>query len=329
MLTSSFPRVKLIDLPTALEPLPRLGALVGHHGLYIKRDDLMSLGMGGNKLRHLEFWLGDALAKQSDLVIACGLPESNQCRLTAAAAAKLGLECWLLHNTDRPAHWQGNLLLDSLFGAKSIFLGPITETERTQHALELIEQLRETGRKPYLIGDVALGTLGYMLAADELQTQIDATGYSIKHVMLVGAMGGTASGFLYGTALLGHPWHVHVISVEYERHELLALLQRNWQSIYQLLDQQPELALDQVMTIYDQYLGPGYAQPTTESIYWLRQLAAREGILLENTYTAKVLWGMMDLVAQGVIPKDEGVCFWHTGGTPALFGQSGLLQPEN
>ncbi|MGI6358564.1 MAG: 1-aminocyclopropane-1-carboxylate deaminase/D-cysteine desulfhydrase [Bacillota bacterium] len=323
-----FPRVNLVELPTALEPLLRLGELAQHRQLFIKRDDLMSLGVGGNKLRHLEFWLGEALANDCDLVIACGLPESNQCRLTAAAAAKLDLECWLLHNTDRPDFWQGNLLLDSLFGAKSIFLGPMDEEARGRHAEELVAKLRQQGRRPYLIGNVARGTLGYVNAAYELQQQARDHCIDIKHVVMVGAMGGTASGFIYGTALLGRPWHVHVISVEYEEAELSALLHANCRSIAALLEQPTPVPIDDVFTIYDAYLGPGYAQPTPQSIYWLRQLAQTEGILLENTYTAKVLWGMMDLISQRVIPRDKGVCFWHTGGLPALFGQAEMVQPE-
>ncbi len=325
---SKFPRARLVDLPTALEPLSRLGQLAEHQQLFIKRDDLMSLGMGGNKLRHLEFWLGEALADRCDLIIACGLPESNQCRLTAAAAAKLDLECWLLHNTDRPDLWQGNLLLDSLFGAQSIFLGPISEEIRAEQALELVAKLRQSGRRPYLIGDVARGTLGYVNAACELQQQTRDRGIDIKHVVMVGAMGGTASGFIYGTALLGHPWQVQVISVEYEEAKLRSLLETNCQGIAALLSHPMPSSIDEVMTIYDDYLGPGYAKPTAESIHWLRQLAKTEGILLENTYTAKVLWGMMDLISQGIIPQDEGVCFWHTGGLPALFGQAELVQPK-
>lgn len=323
---SKFPRTQLIDRPTPLEHLPRLGQKVGHAQIHIKRDDLMSLGLGGNKLRHLEFWLGDALAAGCDLLIACGLPESNQCRLTAAAAAKLGLECRLLHNTDRPTTWQGNLLLDSLFGAHSVFLGPISEEERMIQAQVLIEELRAAGRRPYLIGPVALGALGYVNAAYELREQSLERGPQIKHVALVGAMGGTASGFLYGTALLGRPWQVHVISVEYHAVRLSELLHANFQAIGELLPR-PQLPFEAVMTIHDQYLGPGYAQPSSESRFWLRQLASTEGILLENTYTAKVLWGMMDLIARGVIPRDEAVCFWHTGGIPALFSQAALLQP--
>lgn len=325
---SRFPRVKLVDLPTALEPLSRFGALVGHEQLYIKRDDLMSLGMGGNKLRHLEFWLGQALAEGADLVLACGLPESNQCRLTAAAAAKLGIECWLLHNTDRPAVWQGNLLLDNLLGARSIFLGPISEAERGRRAEQLLKELRAAGRRPYLIGDVARGTLGYVNAADELQQQAKELGIKIKQVVLVGAMGGTAAGFLAGTAWLGAPWQVHVVSVEYPRQELMARLEANWQAVADLLGEQPPLSLGQVMVLHDRYLGPGYAQPTGEAIAWLRRLAATEGILVETTYGAKVVWAMMDLIERGELPRDEGVCFWHTGGTPALFGQAALLQPE-
>jgi 1-aminocyclopropane-1-carboxylate deaminase/D-cysteine desulfhydrase-like pyridoxal-dependent ACC family enzyme len=325
---SFVPRVRLANLPTPLEHLPRFGEQVGHPQLYIKRDDLISLGLGGNKVRHLEFWLGEALEQEADVVIACGLPESNQCRLTAAAAAKLGLECRLLHNADRPKLWQGNLLLNHLAGAKSIFLGPISEEERHQAALQLMEQLRAEGRRPYLIGNVPLGALGYANAALELQQQADQAGICLEHVVIVGAMGATAAGFLYGTAMLDKPWHVHVISVEYDKATLHDILVRNHDAICLYNGFTPCTWVDHVMTIYDDYLGPGYAIPTPESLETVFTLARTEGIFLESVYTSKTVWGLADLVRRGIIPPTEPAAVIHTGGTPALFGQAELFQPQ-
>jgi 1-aminocyclopropane-1-carboxylate deaminase/D-cysteine desulfhydrase-like pyridoxal-dependent ACC family enzyme len=328
MLFSKFPRVKLADLPTPLQHLPRYGEMAGHPLLYMKRDDCMSLGMGGNKLRHLEFWLGDAISKGTDVIIACGMPESNQCRLAAAAAAKLGLECILLHNTYQPEFLQGNILLDHLLGAQSIFLGPMSEDERGQRAAALASQLRSQGRRPYVIGDVALGTLGYVNAALELHQQASQRNVDLKHVVIVGAMGGTASGFIFGTALLGRPWQVHVISVEYAKEHLCSILETNFAHIQQLLGRTPSVDLAAVATVYDDYLGPGYAQPAPEALQTVYDMAQTEGILLENVYTSKTVWGMHDLIARGIISDEEAVCVFHTGGGPALFGQAELFQPR-
>lgn len=328
MLFSGFPRVPLATLPTPLQHLPRYGELANHPQLYMKRDDFMALGMGGNKLRHLEFWLGAALAQGADVIIACGRPESNQCRLTAAAAAKQGLDCILLHNTEKPDLLQGNILLSHLFGAQSIYLGETDEDARQQHAVELIDRLQAEGRKPYLIGDVALGCLGYANAAIELHQQALAQNIDLKQVVIVGAMGGTASGFLFGTALLGHPFHVHVISVEYDKKHLWSILETNFANIGALLGRTPNATLAEVATVHTEYLGPGYAQPTPEAIQTVRDLAQTEGIVLENVYTSKTVWGMRDLIARGVISPQDATCVIHTGGGPALFAQAELYQPR-
>lgn len=328
MLFSRFPRVQLATWPTPLQHLPRYGALMSHPHVYIKRDDFMALGMGGNKLRHLEFWLGAALAQGADVVVACGRPESNQCRLTAAAAAKLGLDCILVHNTERPKFLQGNILLSHLFGAKSLYLGETDEDTRQQKAETLVERLKAEGRNPYLIGDVALGCLGYVNAAIELHQQALAQNIDLRQVVIVGAMGGTAAGFLFGTALLGHPFHVHVISVEYPKEVLWAILERNFTAIGALLGMRPNATLAEVATVHMDYLGPGYALPTPEAIQTVCDLAQTEGILLENVYTSKTVWGLRDLVARGVISPQEAVCVIHTGGGPALFGQAHLYQPQ-
>ncbi|NLW16057.1 MAG: pyridoxal-phosphate dependent enzyme [Firmicutes bacterium] len=328
MLFSRFPRVHLADLPTPLQHLHRFGASVDHPQLYIKRDDFMSLGMGGNKLRHLEFWMGAALEQGADLVVACGRPESNQCRLTAAAAAKLGLDCILVHNTEPPGFLQGNILLSHLFGAQSIYLGETDEETRQQEAVALVERLKAEGRKPYLIGDVALGCLGYVNAAIELHQQALARDIALRQVVIVGAMGATAAGFLFGTALLGHPFHVHVISVEYSREVLWSILERNFNAIGSLLGIRPNVTLEEVATIHMDYLGPGYALPTPEAIQATRDLAQTEGILLESVYTSKTVWGLRDLVARGIISRQAAACVIHTGGGPALFGQAQLYQPK-
>lgn len=327
MLFSRFPRVQLATLPTPLQHMPRYGTLANHPQLYIKRDDFMALGMGGNKLRHLEFWLGAALRQGADVLVACGRPESNQCRLTAAAAAKLGLDCILLHNTEQPDILQGNILLSHLFGAQSIYLGEMDEDSRHQHAVELMERLEAEGRRPYLIGDVALGCLGYVNAALELHQQALAQNIDLKHVVIVGAMGGTAAGFLFGTALLGHPFHVHVISVEYPKEQLWSILEANFANIGALLGLTPNATLAEVATVHAEYLGPGYALPTPEAIQTVRDLAQTEGILLENVYTSKTVWGMRDLIARGIIPTQDATCVIHTGGGPALFAQAELYQP--
>lgn len=322
-----FPRARLGRFPTPLDCLPRYGALIGHNRLYIKRDDLTDLGLGGNKVRNLEFLLGDALAQGADVILAAGGLQSNYCRLTAAAAAKLGLECILVHNDDEPDFFQGNILLDRLLGARSIYLGRIDEAERGRRLAAIADDLRRQGRKPYIIGYSPVSTLGYVQAALELQQQSLELGIGLRHVVIVGAMAGTATGFLYGTALLGYPFHVHVISVEYPEDELRRSIDELWAGVSSLVGVRPALAASDVGTLYADYRGPGYAIPTEQSLQVIRDLARTEAIFIENVYTSKTLWGLADLVRRGIIPSHEPTCFIHTGGTPALFAQADLLQP--
>ena len=195
---AAVPRITLLDSPTPLERLHRIGAEIGHEALFVKRDDVMALGLGGNKLRSLEFWIGEALEQGCDTLLVAGQTVSNQCRLTAAAAAKLGLACVILHNADRPAEIEGNLLLNHLYGAEIFYLGPVDEAARQEAAEEKARELRKAGRRPYIIGDPVLGALGYVVAAGELLGQASTAVRNFEHIVIPGSMGPTEAGFLYG-----------------------------------------------------------------------------------------------------------------------------------
>ena len=151
--------------------------------------------------------------------------------------------------------------------------------------------------------------------------QAAALGIALRHVVIVGAMGGTASGFVFGAALLEHPFHVHVISVEYNYAELRRRMSGLLAGIGELTGLVPPVDPADVMTIHDEFLGGGYAIPTPESADALRLLSRTEGIFTENVYTSKTLAGLIGLVRSGAIPKSEAACFIHTGGMAALFAQ--------
>ena len=173
MILDNFHRVRLIDQPTALQRQSRIEALNGHQSLWVKRDDAILLGQGGNKLRSLEFWLGEARAQSCDIVLVAGKSVSNMCR---AAAAKTGLDCLILHNDDEPVRREGNFLLSHLYGASFQFLGPIDEDERAVKLREAAEDLRRRGRRPYIVGDSVTGALGYVQGAFELHQQAEDMG---------------------------------------------------------------------------------------------------------------------------------------------------------
>ena len=320
----AFPRLRLGFFPTPLQRLSRLGPALGHGFLYVKRDDLSGLSLGGNKIRSLEYLLGDALRLGADAVVTAGGLQSNLCSLTAAACAKAGLRCVLVHNDLPPAELHGNMLLSHLFGAEPVFIGRKTEEERALTVEDIADRIHHEGGRPYIIHNGAsspIGALGYVRGAYEMAEQAAALGIALRHVVIVGAMGGTASGFVFGAALLEHPFHVHVISVEYNYAELRRRMSGLLAGIGELTGLVPPVDPADVMTIHDEFLGGGYAIPTPESADALRLLSRTEGIFTENVYTSKTLAGLIGLVRSGAIPKSEAACFIHTGGMAALFAQ--------
>ncbi|MDR1586919.1 MAG: pyridoxal-phosphate dependent enzyme [Treponema sp.] len=310
------PRAGLGIFPT---PLCRLSGFT--EPLYIKRDDLSGLGPGGNKLRSLEFLLGEALEKKRDLVIVSGPGQSNLCTLTAVSCAKLGLPCLLIHNCAVPETFSGNLLLNRLAGAESVFLGNISAEERRVRERDYAAEAEAGGRKPFLITNGAstgLGALGYAAAAAELAAQRNG-GIPVNALFVPGGNGGVAAGLAYGNAFLEKPFRLFIISVEDEA----ALLRQNMERIIAEAETITGLPLpsplDEHCEILDGYRGEGWGINTPESEAAVIDFPRREGIFIENIYTSKTAAAMMDCVRRG--KTGGGACYLHTGGFGSLFAQ--------
>jgi D-cysteine desulfhydrase len=313
----------LVDGPTPLERLHRIGAEVGHEALFVKRDDVMALGLGGNKLRSLEFWIGEALSRGCDTLVVAGQPVSNCCRLTAAAAAKMGLACVILHNADRPAEVEGNLLLNHLYGAEIFYLGPVDEAARQEAAKKKARELRKAGRRPYIIGDPLLGALGYVVAAEELLGQAPAAVGNFEHIVIPGSMGPTEAGFLYGLLQGGYSGQVHVISVEYGTVEMVARIEVIFAKLVAKLGAL-EAGPAKIARYDDSFLGPGYDVITPAATRAMKRFATSEGLLLEPTYNAKPFAAVLAMIEDGRIPGGAPTCALHTGGVPSIFTSSTL-----
>ena len=328
---SHLPRVRLIDHPTPLEQLHRIGAGIGHQALFVKRDDAMALGLGGNKLRSLEFWIGEALNQGCDTLLVAGQPVSNQCRLTAAAAAKVGLDCVILHNADRPQRVEGNLLLSHLYGAEICYLGPLNETERQEAAEQTAHELSKAGHRPYIIGDPVLGAVGYVVAAEELLNQASEAVGDFDHIVIPGSMGPTEAGFLYGLLRGGFTGQVHVISVEYGADELAARIEGIFAGLMEKLGALG-VGPSMIARYDDTFLAPGYGVAGPAATDAMKRFATSEALLLEPTYTAKPFAALLAMIEDGTIPGGASVCALHTGGVPSLFACPTLPSesaPEN
>ncbi|PTX59930.1 D-cysteine desulfhydrase [Melghirimyces profundicolus] len=318
---NSIPRFPLLWGETPLEPLPRLAARIGVKALWIKRDDLTGVALGGNKLRKLEYLLGEAKSGDCDLIITGGSPQSNHARLTAGAARKAGLETWLCFAGRHRGKEQGNLFLDRLFGATTFLTGVYGSRNLLVEMEKKAAIARDRGRKPYVIpvgGSTPTGDYGYVEAWREWRSQVSRRNLpSIDTVVLAAGSGGTLAGLLAGKTILPAPVHLIGVSVWQKepvlREEVIGLAN----GVLKRMDR-PERVNEGEVHVTDRYIGPKYGVPSEGGIRAIRLLAETEGLLADPVYTGKALHGLIDL-ARRENWTDKSVLFWHTGGSPALF----------
>lgn len=316
---SRFPRLELIGAPTPLEYLPRLSDHLGRD-IFIKRDDVTPIALGGNKLRKLEFLAADALREGADTLVTAGAIQSNHVRQTAAVAAKLGLHCVaLLENpigtTAENYLTNGNRLLLDLFNAQVEMCDALNDPQAQLG--ELATRLEAQGFRPYVIpvgGSNALGALGYVESAQEIAQQCEGA-VAISSVVVASGSAGTHAGLAVGLEQLMPQAELIGVtvsrSVEAQKPKVVA--------IQQALAQSLELQARADITLWDDYFAPGYGTPNEAGMEAVKLLAQLEGILLDPVYTGKAMAGLIDGISQKRF-KDEGpILFVHTGGAPALF----------
>ncbi len=315
---SRFPSLPLVGPPTLVEPMPRLSAhLGGGPSLFIKRDDAIPFGFGGNKVRKLAFVAARAQADGADTLITAGGVQSNHARATAAAAARLGMKAILVANGVRPARLTGNALLDGLLGADVHYVE--SREERPPKILELAARLRAEGRRPYAIpvgASTPLGALGFALAIAELMDQMPAP-YAIVHAT---SSGGTQAGLVAGARLLGLSTRIVGISADDSSSSLQAQIHAIVSGIADLLNMDPSaLGRGTAIEVDDRFVGDGYGVPSDESQEALELAARTEAIFLDPTYTAKAMAGLIAYVRQQKFVEGQNIVFWHTGGQVGLF----------
>jgi D-cysteine desulfhydrase len=319
-----FPRLSLAAYPTPLERLPRLSREIGRE-VYIKRDDAIGPGLGGNKTRKLEYLLADARARGARKVVTFGGLQSNHARLTAAACNACGFETHLFYFERRPERFTGNLLLNHVLGARMHFIpfgggdGSMT-LETTIRLVRLVAWARVGPH--YFIpvgGHNWRGCLGYVRAAFELDEQCRDLGIPNACVIVAAGSGGTLAGLLAGLKLCGSTLRLQGIDVGKLWKAFPDSIARLAGEICGRLGAPRAFAPRDVPLIERTYVGERYAAPSPAGLAALRQLARLEGILLDPVYTGKAFAGLLDLAARGAIARDEPVVFLHTGGVPALF----------
>ncbi|KJK38107.1 1-aminocyclopropane-1-carboxylate deaminase [Lentzea aerocolonigenes] len=311
---SAFPRVALGSWPTPLDDAPRLATALGGPPVLIKRDDVNGLGAGGNKLRKLEFLLGQAIEDGADTIITFGALQTNHGRQTAAACAKLGLRCELVLTAKVPMKGDayeksGNVVLDHMFGANVHICADAEETAETY--------LRVNHDKAVTLpvgGSNGLGTLGYVAAAVELIGQLDERGIDNATIVVPQGSGATAAGIALGTELLGWPGTVHAASVSHSAEDAEKELRGLAGDAAALLNA-PAPKLDH-LRVTDDTIGPGYGVPTPDMWNVLKLFAETEGVILDPVYTGKAAAKFRTIAPTSEVP----LVFLHTGGLPGFYG---------
>lgn len=315
------PRRSLGFFPTPLVKLDRLTQTLSGPRIFMKRDDLTGLALGGNKVRKLEFLVGEALSQGCDTLVTGGAAQSNHCRQTTAAAAACGLACHLALGGEPPSVAEGNLLLDQLLGAVIHWTGELRKGEKIP---EIAQSLRSIGHKPYVVpygGSNTTGAVGFVEAVRELTDQLARSGESITHIVFASSSGGTQAGLTVGKSLIGLeceligigidkgasgdvPFEEYVVRLANGTAERLDVPQRFSASDF---------------SIRNDYLGRGYGVVGELERLAIRLVARTEGILLDPVYTGRAMGGLIDMIERGELSSEHSVLFWHTGGTPALF----------
>lgn len=305
----ALPRAPFIGAPTPIQRLERLEQTLEARGpIFIKRDDAIPFGFGGNKVRKLELVMARALQEDVDAVITCGGVQSNHCRATAAAAVRVGVDCHLVLSGEAPPILTGNTRLDDLFGARLHFVADRADRVPMMAALEA--RLRAEGRKPQVIplgASTPLGAAGLALGIFEMLDQ----GHRPDVIVHASSSGGTQGGLLAGLALARLETRLIGISADESEASLRLIVEDLEKGVLALAgsDAPPRRA-----EVSDSFVGEGYGLATEASREAQILLARSEAIVVDHTYTAKALAGLIALVRARGLREGASILFWHTGG---------------
>ncbi len=332
-----FPRRRYTPFATPIEPMPRFSAALaascpGGRGpeVWIKRDDMLGLFPGGNKTRKLEFLMAEALALGADTVVTCGAPQSNHCRITLAAAVKEGLHCRFVIEERVPGSYDpeasGNNFMFRLLGVEAVTVVP-GGSNMAAEMQKVADALVAEGRKPYIIpggGSNAVGGLGYVACAQEMQQQLFDMGLRIDHMVVGSGSSGTHGGLVAG--FLGNHIDIPLIGVGVSRDpaDQEPLVWKEAQAVADLLGLGITVPREAVRSVGG-FWQPKYSVPNEAMVEAVQMLARTEAIPLDPVYTGKIMAGLIGLARRGEFAPDAKVLFLHTGGLPSVHAYEATL----
>lgn len=326
---NALPRLSLVTEPTPFVCACRLSAALGGPTLWFKRDDLLSVAFGGNKVRSLDIVVAEALHRGADTLVTGAGPLSNHVRASAAVSALTGLRCIAVYWGEPPARAEGNYWLTRMLGAEIRFTGDADRASVDRGVEAAVADVVAHGGRPYVIprgGACALAVLAHVLAVRETLDQYAALGVMPQIVVMAVGGAATLAGWLLGSALFGARWRLEGITVSRPADEALARARYLAAEAAALIDCPLDFGGVEV-AVHDGFLGEGYGVPSPEGRSAIISTARAEGVFLDPTYTGKAMAGYRSLLSEGRYADDHDVLFLHTGGAPSLFTSAMEGQP--
>jgi D-cysteine desulfhydrase len=321
MVTSAapIPRVELAHAPTPLLKLERLSTELGVE-LWVKRDDLTGLLETGNKIRKLEYLIGEALAQRADTLITCGTLQSNCCRAVSAVAARLGLKAMLALKGVPPPEYDGNLLLDRLLGAEVRYCTDEEWEKVDQVMQEMAGRARAAGGTPYVIpesGATVVGALGYFSCGQEIAQQVRHGAPEFDTIVITAFSGGSQAGLLMAKQLTGLQAEIVGVPIAWEAERVRSYVT----DVIEQARRRLSLAVQvpDEIRLLDGYQGAGRAEVAPEDLAMVLRVARREGVVLDPVYTAKAFGGLLDHIRRQPGSLGRRICFIHTGGVFSIY----------
>jgi len=315
-----FERIKLGHFPTPIEHLKNISKYLGGPNIFIKRDDCTGLATGGNKTRKLEFLIPDAIKNKAELVVTVGAVQSNHARQTAAACTLMGLKCLIIleqrvKNTPEIYMNSGNVFLNKLFGA-DVKVCPKNENF-LEYSEKVIKDLKSKGTNVYFIpggGSNSIGALGYVECLNEIIKENNK--YNFSHIVHATGSSGTQAGLLAGRKYFNCNIPVIGICIRYDKATQINRVYTEAKKACEKL--QCNILDKSEVIVYDEYIGPGYGEPSDSMIEATKLLAKKEAILLDPVYSGKGFAGLIGLIKNKKFTKNDNVLFIHTGGAVSL-----------
>ncbi|MCT4619597.1 MAG: D-cysteine desulfhydrase family protein [Marinisporobacter sp.] len=315
-------KIDIANLPTKIEKLERLSKSLEGHEIYIKRDDQTGSEISGNKVRKLEYAVKEALDQGCDYLITCGGIQSNHARATAAVAAKLGINSFLVLRSKGEEKLEGNCFLDQVLGAKIRY---ITADEYRDHRMDIMKEVKneldKKGHKAYIIPEGAsngIGTFGYYGAMEEILKQEEEMGIKFDAVVMAVGSGGTYAGLFYANKVNENTAKILGVNVcddaGYFKEAIFNILHES----FGYTSKSIEFSKEEI-NIIDGYVGEGYALSRPEELTFIHELAKLEGLILDPVYTGKAMYGLVEEIKKGNLKDYKNILFIHTGGLFGLF----------